>query len=134
MSRVNFLITLSICLLGITRLNAQIFYNNGSQVAVTPGGVLYVGGAAENAYGLLSNAGQTTIVGYFRNGSTATGGDTTSYYNVYGDWENNNIFIANQDNVVLKGTAQNITGTAVTTFYNLNLQTTGTVKTMSTRE
>jgi gliding motility-associated-like protein len=128
MRRLNFLITLSIGLIMAGRLNAQLLYNNGSQVAVTPGGILYVDGAAENAYGLLSNAGITTVVGNFTNNSTATGGDTTSYYNIYGDWINNGTFTANHDNVVMKGTAQNIDGQAITYFYNLNLQTTGTVK------
>ena len=109
-------------------LRAQLLYNNGADVAVTPGGILYVGGAAENASGLISNGGSTTIMGYFRNGSTATGGDTNGVYNVQGDWENNNNFVSNESTVNLTGATQLITGSENTSFYNLTLITQGAVK------
>ncbi|MDB5282445.1 MAG: domain containing protein [Bacteroidota bacterium] len=110
---------------------AQLFYNNGANVAVTGGGVLYIDGPTENAAGLFSNAGTTTIIGYFRNGSTATGGSSTGIYKVFGDWENNNLFTADQSNVILNGNAQQITGSQITTFYQLELQTLGSVKSMT---
>ena len=110
---------------------AQLFYNDGATVAVTGGGVLYVGGAVENAYGLLSNAGQTTVMGYFRNGSVATGGFSNGIYYVYGDWENNDVFTADQSNVVLNGNAQLITGSQITTFHDLTLLSPGAVKTQT---
>jgi gliding motility-associated-like protein len=112
-------------------LNAQLLFNNGANIAVTGGGVLFVDGAVENAHGLLSNAGQTTVRGYFRNGSTATGGGAAGEYIVLGDWENNNTFTADQSNVRLKGNNQLITGTQATTFYDLTLETANSVKTQT---
>src|SRR5437763_324508 len=100
-------------LFGSLYSQAQLFYNNGADVAVTGGGVLYIDGATENAAGLFSNAGTTTIVGYFRNGSTATGGNSTGIYKVFGDWENNSLFTADESNVILNGNAQQITGSQV---------------------
>lgn len=97
-------------------------------MAVTGGGILYVDGAVENAAGLFSNAGQTTIKGYFRNGSLATGGSARGEYIVYGDWENNNLFTADQSIVRLTGNTQLITGSSVTTFHDLSLETFGAVK------
>src|SRR5262245_15998834 len=93
---------ISLCLilaLNLASLKAQLLYNNGADMAVTGGGVLWVDGAVENAAGLFSNAGQTTIRGYFRNGSLATGGNSAGEYIVYGDWENNNLFTADQSMV-----------------------------------
>lgn len=110
------------------KTEAQLFYNNGADVAVTGGGIMWIGGAAENADGLLSNAGQTTIHGYFRNGSLATGGNSTGEYIVYGDWENNNTFTADQSIVRLPGGFQYITGSQVTTFYDLSTENGGSVK------
>jgi hypothetical protein len=119
---------LFIALLGFLSSKAQLLYNNGADVAVTGGGILWVDGAVENAAGLFSNAGQTTIRGYFRNGSLATGGNAAGEYIVYGDWENNNLFTADQSIVRLTGNHQFITGTSVTTFHNLSLETFGAVK------
>ena len=119
-------------LFGIAGLNAQLLYNGGTKVAVTGGGVLYVDGAVENTNGgLFSNAGYTTVKGYFRNGGTATGGGAAGVYYVLGDWENNNTFTADQSNVVLNGVSQNITGSQATTFYNLTLRNAGSVKTQT---
>ena len=113
-------------------LQAQLLYNGGTQVAVTGGGVLYVEGAVENANGLFSNAGYTTVNGYFKNGGTATGGGAaTGVYYVSGDWINNSTFTADQSNVVLDGSSQSITGSSASTFYNLTLNTPGSVKTQT---
>lgn len=122
----------SIALVGVYSFaSAQLFYNNGAEVAVSGGGILYVDGAVENAHGLFSNAGQTTVRGYFRNGSLATGGGAQGEYRVFGDWENNDVFTADESNVRLDGNAQNITGTQVSTFYDLTLETANTVKTQA---
>ena len=113
-------------------MQAQLLYNGGTQVAVTGGGVLYVEGAVENAQGLFSNAGYTTVNGYFKNGGTATGGGAaTGVYYVTGDWINDNTFNADQSEVSLIGSAQQITGSSATTFYNLTLNTPGSVKTQT---
>ena len=113
---------------GSLSVKAQLFYNSGANVAVTGGGVLYIDGATENAGGLFSNAGTTTIIGYFRNGALATGGSSTGIYKVFGDWENNSTFTADQSSVILNGNAQQITGSQITTFYQLELQSAGSVK------
>jgi gliding motility-associated-like protein len=108
---------------------AQLFYNGGADVAVTGGGILYVDGAVENAQGgLFSNAGQTWVKGYFRNGQLATGGNAAGEYIVYGDWENNDVFTADQSIVRLTGNTQHITGTSVTTFHDLSLESTNALK------
>ncbi len=111
-----------------TPVDAQLFYNNGTDVAVTGGGVLYVDGAVENASGLFSNAGQTWVKGYFRNGDLATGGSGAGEYIVYGDWENNDLFTADQSRVRLNGNTQYITGTSITTFHDLSLETPNALK------
>ena len=108
--------------------NAQLFYNNGAAVAITGGGILDVDGAVENASGLFSNAGQTWIKGYFRNGDLATGGNAAGEYIVYGDWENNDIFTADQSQVRLTGNTQLITGYSITTFHDLRLETPNALK------
>lgn len=125
-------LTLITGLLGLVSVHAQLLYNSGSQIAVTGGGVLYVEGAVENAAGLFSNAGYTTVNGYFRNEGTATGGGAaTGVYYVSGDWENNNTFNADKSEVSLIGANQNITGSQPTTFYNLTLNSSGSVKTQT---
>ena len=117
-----------ILLTAFTHVSAQLFYNGGANVAVTGGGVLYVDGAVENASGLFSNAGQTWVKGYFRNNDLATGGSANGEYIVYGDWENNDIFTADQSNVRLTGNTQLITGTSITTFHDLTLETQNALK------
>ena len=118
-----FFTALTVSLLSMGQLQAQLLYNGGTQIAVTGGGILFVDSSVENHDGLFSNAGYTTIHGSFRNGGTATGGGAaTGVYYVRGDWENNNVFTSDQSEVVLDGAAQNITGTSATTFYNLTLQ------------
>jgi len=125
-------VTLFAGLISAASLHAQLLYNGGTQIAVTGGGVLYVDGAVENASGLFSNAGYTTVHGYYRNGGTSTGGGAaTGVYYVTGDWENNNVFTADQSEVSLIGSAQSITGSQPTTFYNLTLNTPGSVKTQT---
>lgn len=116
---------LSLLLYMATCANAQLMYNSGADIAVAGGGIMYVGGALENADGYLTNAGQTTIKGYFRNGSLADGGFSTGEYIVYGNWENNSIFNAHQSRVRLRGSNQLITGTQVTTFHQLHLENGG---------
>jgi gliding motility-associated-like protein len=119
-------------LTGLAGLHAQtpVLYNGGAPIAITGGATLYVEGPVENASGLFSNAGYTTVKGYFQNGGTATGGGAaTGVYYVSGDWINNDVFTADKSEVVLNGAAQNIAGSQSSTFYNLTLDSAGTVKT-----
>ncbi len=119
-------------LLSVAKIHAQLLYNGGTQVAVTGGGILYVEGGVQNASGLFSNAGYTTVNGDFQNDGTATGGGAaTGVYYVTGNWINNSTFNADQCEVALNGANQSITGSQATTFYNLTLHTYGSVKTQT---
>ncbi len=72
--------------------------------------------------GVLNNVSADIYVqGYVENNGTMQGNGN---YLIDGDWINNSIFTGN-NNVSLTGGNQNITGTSITTFYNLNLQGTG---------
>jgi gliding motility-associated-like protein len=113
--------------------NGQTLVNNGALVAVTPGGVMSVktdntttgSGSLENiagTTGILRNAGFVLIEGSFVNTSgVADGfGTNTGEYMVQVDWENNATFKADSSTVNLYGSLpQQITGSSITTFYNL---------------
>ena len=134
MRRGIFFITLSICLLGIGQLHAQLFYNNGTQVTVEKGGVLFVDSTLENAYGLFSNSGQTTVVANFINDApaTATGGDTTSYYNVYGNWVNDGPFLRpTRAMLFLQAQARKLPAQRLPLFITLTCKQPVTVKTQT---
>ena len=112
--------------------DAQTFVNNGATVVVTQGGVMSVktdgvtanSGSLANAAttGVLRNAGLLQIEGSFlNNNGTADGfGTNTGRYLVQGDWNNNATFNADNSTVNLYGALpQQITGSSITTFYNL---------------
>ena len=113
--------------------NGQTFVNNGAVVAVTNGGLMSVktdntttgSGSLENIAGntgILRNAGLVLIEGSFVNTSgVADGfGTNTGEYMVQVDWENNASFTADSSTVNLYGSLpQQITGSSITTFYNL---------------
>ncbi len=111
----------------IIQANAQtMFFNNGQQVSINEGGILYINGDLHNQAGNIDNAGFNFIDGDVTNDETMTGfAANTGLYEVKGDWFNNNIFTADQSTVLLNGGNQLISGTAVTTFYNLNLNGSG---------
>jgi gliding motility-associated-like protein len=97
---------------------------NGGDVHITNGGLMVVvQDSMQNLGGTLDNAGTLEVQGNFKNSGTSTGFATgTGLYRIYGDFENNNTFIADQSTVELYNTnLQYITGSATTTFYNLNL-------------
>jgi len=116
----------------VNAIQAQLLYNDGADFVVTGGGIVFVDGAAENAAGgFFSNAGEVTVRGYFKNEDLADGGNARGQYIIYGDWINNSQFIAHQSRVRLVGNNQLITGSQVTTFYDLSLETQGAVKTQT---
>lgn len=97
---------------------------NGGDVHITNGGLMVVvQDSMQNLGGTLDNAGTLEVQGNFKNSGTATGFATnTGLYRVLGDFENNVTFNADQSTVELyNNNLQYITGSAVTTFYNLNL-------------
>ena len=102
-------------------LQAQVIYNNGSDIFISNSAIVFVAGNVENSTGNLTNNGDFTINNNFVNDAT-TNGSGTIY--LFGDWINNSNFSGNST-VNLQGAAQNISGSALTTFYNLNLLGTG---------
>ena len=93
-----------------------LFNNNGTDIYIKQGAKVYVKGNSVKNSGLLENAGLLEIEGDLVNNDTATGGDTTGFYRIQNNWENNGTFIADQSKVELYGADQNITGTSPTTF------------------
>lgn len=105
--------------------------NNGALVSILPGAqVIVKTGSVDNITGYVTNGGTLIVEGYYRNGDTSSGGNTTGYYQVEEDWINDGEFIADSSTVELYGANQLITGSSITTFFNLTL--TGTdVKTQT---
>jgi hypothetical protein len=106
---------------------SQIFYNNGAQVRVTPGGLVQVNGSATNNSGLIDNDGETHITTHFTIGNAATTRGLGMMY-VGGNWTNNGTFTASLNNgdgdestIIWNGTNQDYGGTSVTTFWNLTV-------------
>lgn len=113
--------------------NPLIFYNNGANVSIKNGAVVFVNDASvQNAVGQIDNAGSFLIEGNFINDASATGSSsTTGVYEIKGNWENNGIFQADQSLVKLNAPfAQLITGNQVTTFHNLTIDS-ATIKTQT---
>jgi gliding motility-associated-like protein len=114
--------------------NAQVLFNNGAQIAITDNAPVIVNGAVENAAGatgILKNKGDFHIEGDFKNTSGVADGFASGLgnYRVKGDWINDATFTADQSKVYLAGNNQLITGSSVTTFYDLIAQNAATVKT-----
>jgi len=116
------LIFIGVCTVG----QAQIIYNNGADIFVNNGAIIFADGSVENNTGNITNNGDFTINNNFTNASNTDG---AGVINLFGDWINNGTFSGNST-VNLQGANQDITGSAITTFYNLNLLGTG-VKTAS---
>jgi gliding motility-associated-like protein len=112
---------------------AGIYVQNGGYMIVTQntnGGSSGVYNALGSGSGQITNQGTIVIQGPLQNDAPITGnGDTIE---VAGDWINDNTYSGNNSLVMLNGSeqTQNITGTAVTTFDNLDLSV-GPVKKQS---
>jgi len=100
-----------------SKTKAQTIYNNGADFYINNGATVIANGSVENSSGNLTNNGDLTITLNFLNDATSLGNGTI---NLIGDWINNSNFSGNST-VNLQGAAQNISGSSVTTFYNLNL-------------
>ncbi|OJV30549.1 MAG: hypothetical protein BGO32_09185 [Bacteroidetes bacterium 37-13] len=119
----------------------NIFYNNGANISITDDVDVYVGFDLQNdaALGFLSNAGRLTIKGNLINNAELTGGSFTNQpigsdtgvFNLYGNWENNKTFKADESTVKLLSNLQFVKGNSITSFYNLETQETpNSVKTL----
>lgn len=93
---------------------------------MNPGCIVFVkNGDVKNNTGIIKNAGLFTIENNFINNDTSTAGAASGLYKVKGDFINNHIFTADQGEVLLYGNNQQISGSAVTSFYNLTLAGSG---------
>ncbi|MBL0309631.1 MAG: gliding motility-associated C-terminal domain-containing protein [Bacteroidetes bacterium] len=98
--------------------------NNGANIYVKDGGFIIVktGSVSNNTVGgqgLIDNLGTITVEGSVTNSATINGsGDTIR---LFGDWVNNAAYTGSNSWVDMFGGDQQITGTAITTFDNLNL-------------
>ena len=114
----------------VVTLDAQaqfVVHNNGAEVTVNSGCIVTVRtGDLNNDAGAIDNAGRITVEGDLTNGDVLTGFSTnTGIFNVSGNWENNGVFTADQSLVNLNGANQSITGSQVSSFFDLNLLGTG---------
>lgn len=112
--------------------NAQfVVQNNGVQAFVRPGCLVSIkSGDLVNNGGNFSNSGTVTVEGSVMNNANLNGGGTTGQFNVAGNWVNNGVFNADQTTVALNGANQLIGGSAISSFYNLDLQGSG-IKTLA---
>jgi len=116
----------------VSYVNAQfVVHNNGALVTVAPGCIATVKtGDFVNGSGTVNNAGSITVEGNFINNAVVTGaGTNTGIFRVRDNWVNNQTFTAGQSLVILTGANQSITGTAISSFYNLTTTGSG-VKTL----
>ncbi len=104
-----------------------VITNNGAGIYVNDGAFIIVTDSANNAAsgihnqsGLISNQGTIVVNGYIENDDSISGsGDTIS---LEGDWTNNNVYNTDNSWVDMFGGKQNIAGSAITTFNNLNIR------------
>ncbi len=102
--------------------NAQLFVD--TDLAVNGGGILKVQNEKleTGVNGNLENAGLVDVDHDYVNNGISTGFTaTTGEYKIGGNWENNNIFNADNSNVHLYNADKLITGTSPTDFYKLTL-------------
>lgn len=107
-------------------VSAQLVYNNGALVGIQPTCVVIVKtNSMQNASGEIHNGGRITIEGDYINDDITTGNNTSSVFNVEGNWVNNGTFTADQSQVNLYGANQFIGGTNQSAFYDLVLNGSG---------
>lgn len=108
---------------------AVVFVANGAQMAVKTGTNVEDGTFQNDSGGLFVNRGEVHIEGNFKNvNGAAVDSSSSGQYFVDKDWENSATFVASQSEVHLHGNNQLITGTSITTFYDLICENSGTVK------
>lgn len=114
-----------LCLLSLDLLaQPTLLYNNGAGIHVKGGAVVFVNnGSVDNNTGNITNAGRVIVDGNYVNNANTTGaGVATGVYEVKANWVNNATFTADQGQVKLNApTNQQITGTQISNFYNLTL-------------
>ncbi len=114
-----------LCLQSLT-LSAQSFMVNTGYVSISASTTLSVSGSLQNNTGATIDeaaAGSAAVVqsDITNNGSINGRGTIT----LNGNWINNNVFNCYTGTVRFSGAAQQLSGTSITTFYNLNLDNSG---------
>jgi hypothetical protein len=108
-------------------------YNNGATIVTKPASFMEVNGAYQNNTGSIDDSGTVTITSDFTNSSAATAGGA-GLYNIAGNFTNNGTWVKQTGTVNLNGASnQNVGGTTITTFYNLQF-TNGGSKTLTQQE
>lgn len=113
-----------LCMLGSAAFSQALFNNNGADIYVKDGAFMIIktNSLANNqtgGAGIIDNAGTIVVEGSVtNNGAINAAGDTIQ---LSGDWINNGSYAGSNSWVDMDGGAQQITGTAITTFNNLNL-------------
>jgi hypothetical protein len=127
-------IVLALALIGIVPFaHAQLMINKGATIVTKTGSTMQVNGAYQNNTGSIDDSGTVTITTDFENDAAATAGGSGIYY-IGGNYTNNGTFVDKTGTVNLDGTSnQNVGGTAITTFYNLQF-TNGGSKTLTQEE
>jgi gliding motility-associated-like protein len=110
-------------MINYTLVAQTLLYNNGVPIQINAGlNVIVRNGDVVNQSGIIHNSGNFIIEGSITNNDSITGGDLKSgTYKVRKDWINNSVFDAQKSTVDLYGTSQNITGTSISDFNNLDL-------------
>jgi hypothetical protein len=112
---------------------AQLMYNNGAAIYTKPASVVQVNGAYQNNTGSIDDSGTVTVTSDFTNSTLATAGGS-GLYNIAGNFTNNGTWVKKTGTVNLNGaTNQNVGGTTITTFYDLEF-TNGGSKTLTQQE
>jgi hypothetical protein len=113
--------------------SAQLMINKGATISTKITSIMQVNGAYQNASGSIDDSGTVVVTTNFTNSSPATAGGA-GYYYIGGHYTNDGTFVRQTGTVVLNGTGnQNVGGTSITTFYNLQF-TNGGTKTLTQKE
>ena len=128
----HLLIVVALSLLWNSSFAQFVVQNNGALVTVNAGCLTTIKtGDLVNGSGTINNAGRITVEGDLVNNDLITGaGVSSGLFTVLNNWENNQTFISDQSRVILNGGAQSITGTSISSFYDLTLPGSG-IKTMT---
>src|SRR5581483_3553990 len=114
-------------------VRAQLMINKGAVIVTKPASYTQVNGAYENQTGSIDDSGTVTITTDFTNDVAATSSNA-GLYNIGGNFTNNGTFNRKTGTVDLYGSSnQNVGGTVITTFYNLQF-TGGGSKTLTQKE
>jgi len=119
---IKYILYLVLSVFTLSSLNAQLLYNNNSNIFISNGAVVQVNGTAQNAGGTVENNGTLNIKTDYINDDITQG--TGDYY-VTVNWENNAVFTPQTSHVYLDGANQLITGSQVTSFYDLTILNAG---------